>query len=241
MVTADCDVEVTWTSPVANDNCGVVAITSSHNSGDSFQPGTTEVVYTATDNYGNISECRFIVVVRNNVLPIISGCPIDIHAEADISAKVAVTWTEPGVTFNCDDGEFTSNYQPGDEFIVGTTIVEYTAIDVSGNEEKCSFNVVVEFGAPVFEVIQVVTPNGDGINDDWTITNLQYFNENSVMVVDRWGSLIYRATGYNNESTVWKGVNSSGTLVPSGTYFYTIVVDWEGKHVEKRGFIEVVQ
>jgi hypothetical protein len=61
------------------------------------------------------------------------------------------------------------------------------------------------------------------------------------MVVDRWGSLIYRATGYNNESIVWKGVNSSGTLVPSGTYFYTIVVDWEGKHVEKRGFIEVVQ
>jgi gliding motility-associated-like protein len=199
------------------------------------------VIYTATDNSGNISDCRFNVVVKSTLVPGISGCPVDIRAEADITAKVAVTWTEPTVTFNCDGGEFTSNYQSGDEFPVGTTVVEYTATDGSGNQTMCSFNVVVEFGAPVFEVIQVVTPNGDGINDDWTITNLQFFTDNSVMVVDRWGSLIYRATGYNNESIVWKGVNSSGTMVPTGTYFYTIVVDWEGKHVEKRGFIEVVQ
>lgn len=240
--TNECDAVVTWTRPQATDNCNDdVIITSTHNPDEIFSPGTTEVIYTATDNSGNISECRFNVVVRSNLTPVITGCPTEIYAEADITAKVAVTWTDPSVTFNCDDGVLSSNYNSGDEFQVGTTVVEYTARDASGNQAVCSFNVVVEFGAPVFEVIQVVTPNGDGINDDWTISNLQYFSDNSVMVVDRWGSLIYQATGYNNQSIVWKGVNSSGTLVPTGTYFYTIVVDWEGKHVEKRGFIEVVQ
>lgn len=238
--TDDCEVEVSWPIPTAKDNCGDVTVTSTHSPDDYFRAGTTEVVYTATDNYGNSSECRFNVIVTSSALPVIANCPDDIYAEADITAKVAITWTEPSVTSQCDV-VFTSNFQPGDEFPVGTTVVKYTATDESGHEVVCSFNVVVEFGAPVFEVIQVVTPNGDGINDDWTITNLQYFSDNNVMVVDRWGSLIYRASGYNNENVVWKGVNSSGTTVPTGTYFYTIVVDWEGKHVEKRGFIEVVQ
>ena len=61
------------------------------------------------------------------------------------------------------------------------------------------------------------------------------------MVIDRWGNKIFHATGYDNERTVWRGTNSNGTIVPTGTYFYTIEVKDQGKVVLKKGFIEVIQ
>jgi len=49
-----------WTSPGATDNCSAT-ISSTHNSGDSFQIGTTTVIYTATDPYSNTKTCSFTV------------------------------------------------------------------------------------------------------------------------------------------------------------------------------------
>jgi gliding motility-associated-like protein len=87
----------------------------------------------------------------------------------------------------------------------------------------------------------VVTPDGDGINDEWIVSNIEKFSSNNVVIVDRWGSVIYRASGYNNNTVVWKGVNSSGALVPTGTYFYVIKVDFSDKQVERSGFIELIR
>src|SRR5690625_5948605 len=46
-----CDASVTWTAPTVTDNCTTTpVITSSHNSGDIFPVGTTEVTYTAEED-----------------------------------------------------------------------------------------------------------------------------------------------------------------------------------------------
>ena len=37
----------------------------------------------------------------------------------------------------------TSDYNPGDWFAIGTTVVTYNATDASGNTAMCSFNVTV--------------------------------------------------------------------------------------------------
>ena len=65
----------------------------------------------------------------------------------------------------------------------------------------------------------VITPNGDGINDVWVIEDLQKYPDNSVQVFDKWGDLVFERKGYNND---WYGRGSKGELLPDGTYYYLV-------------------
>ena len=59
---------VTWTPPKTSDNAKEgVTKTSSHNPGDSFPIGTTTVIYTATDPYGNSATMSFDVVITGKM------------------------------------------------------------------------------------------------------------------------------------------------------------------------------
>ena len=51
---------VTWTPPTATDSSGVTVM-STHQPGDIFSVGTTPVVYTFTDSFGNSAQCDFTV------------------------------------------------------------------------------------------------------------------------------------------------------------------------------------
>ena len=86
-----------------------------------------------------------------------------------------------------------------------------------------------------------MTPDGNGVNDEWIVTNIEKFANNKVVIVDRWGSVIYTATGYDNGNVVWRGLNRDGAAVPTGTYFYTILVRYGEDSFEKSGFIELIQ
>jgi large repetitive protein len=91
-----------------------------------------------------------------------------------------------------------------------------------------------------FEVNQLVTPNGDGVNDTWQLTHIERFKDNKVVLMDRWGGVVYEASGYNNENIAWKGSNSNGTQLPAGTYFYSITVQFNEQEVKRKGFIELI-
>ena len=57
---------VTWTEPTATDNSGMTAtITQTHQPGDSFPVGTTQVTYTFTDQAGNRATCQFEVIGKD--------------------------------------------------------------------------------------------------------------------------------------------------------------------------------
>lgn len=68
----NCGAFVEWPDVIeAKDDCsldgGLIEITSSHQSGDYFDWGVTEVVYTATDANGNSSTCSFDVIVGEQI------------------------------------------------------------------------------------------------------------------------------------------------------------------------------
>src|SRR4030095_8971173 len=113
-------------------------------------------------------------------------------------------------------------------------------IDDGGNAAYCYFNVTVSQMEIDINVGKVVTPDGNGINDRWILTNIEKFPNNKVEVVDRWGGLIFTGTKYNNENVVWRGTNRGGEPVPTGTYFYSIFVSYGSATIEKTGFIELV-
>ena len=57
-----------WTPPTVTDNSGMVTLTSSHNTSDSFPIGTTIVNYTAVDGAGNMADvCSFNVTITGRV------------------------------------------------------------------------------------------------------------------------------------------------------------------------------
>ena len=62
---------VPWTEPTAIDNSGMIpTVTQSHQSGDSFNIGTTQVIYTFEDMAGNQAQCSFTVTLGNETFHI---------------------------------------------------------------------------------------------------------------------------------------------------------------------------
>lgn len=63
------------------------------------------------------------------------------------------------------------------------------------------------------EIPNVFTPNGDGLNDSFTIVNVQYY-ENELTIYNRWGQSVFATSNYANQ---WRAVG-----VPDGTYYYVL-------------------
>ncbi len=73
----------------------------------------------------------------------------------------------------------------------------------------------------------VFTPNGDGMNDTFTIVGLNIYPENEILIFNRWGNSVFQEKNYHNE---WTGPGLS-----EGTYFYILKVkstagEWEDYH-----------
>ncbi len=91
-----------------------------------------------------ISTCSQFVLLTDKERPILTGCPDDILVSQPDNCDLQVFWTEPLASDECAVVSFISNYSSGDFFPIGTTIVNYTAIDGCGNEATCSFSVTVD-------------------------------------------------------------------------------------------------
>jgi gliding motility-associated-like protein len=139
-----CGANVSWVVPTATDNCGTITVASTHNPGDFFPLGTTQVGYTFTDASGNSVTCNFTVTVTDNEVPVISSCPTSITVPNDLGqCNAVVTWIPPTATDNCTAFTVSSTHTPGSVFNVGTTTVTYTFTDAANNVSTCSFTVTV--------------------------------------------------------------------------------------------------
>jgi gliding motility-associated-like protein len=237
----ECTAIATWAPVTAWDNCSDVTVTSSHSSGDTFPIGKTPVTYNAKDQAGNLTSFVFNVIVESPHLPAISGCPADMTFETGENGEVTVTWSEPTASVGCGSVTLSASHRPGQIFTIGTTQVTYTATDNAGNQSICTFNVTVSFHQLQFTISQILSPDNDGANDTWLVSGIEKFKDNRVLIVDRWGSVVFDAKGYNNNAVVWNGSNKQGSSAPTGTYFYTIEVTFNNQRMQKRGFLELIR
>lgn len=152
-----CSASVTYTVPTFNDNCDgnsvVGTLTAGLASGATFPVGSTPVSYTYTDMAGNgPTTCAFTVTVEDNEIPVFSNCPMDMTVSSNaIGCTANVTWTAPTASDNCAISSVNSTHNSGDVFSAGVTTVTYTADDVNGNSEVCSFTITIEdTESPVF-------------------------------------------------------------------------------------------
>ena len=85
------------------------------------------------------------------------------------------------------------------------------------------------------EIFNVVTPNGDAVNDFFFISCLDGDGEpdNEVTIFNQYGDVVFHAQPYNND---WQGTYN-GQDLPPGTYFY--VVKFNGSSKPLTGFLQL--
>jgi large repetitive protein len=157
-----CGAIVTYSAPVANDNCPDFEVTLIEGlaSGSFFPVGTTIVIYQIEDVSGNIDVCTFDVTV-NDTQPPTPVCN-DVAVNTDPGeCSAVVNYTLPTATDNCPGGvtvSFLSGLGTGATFPVGTTTETYLFQDAAGNLQTCEFDVIVtDNEAPVLECPMDVT------------------------------------------------------------------------------------
>ncbi len=100
-----------------------------------------------------------------------------------------------------------------------------------------SFNVIhneVETPVDEVKVFNAVSPNNDGLNDFFLILNIEKQPEtrsNKVVIINRWGDVVFSVDNYDNQTNVFKGLSSNEKQLPSGVYYYQIDMPAAGRHL----------
>jgi len=181
-----CTSVVNWSTPIADDDCGILSVVRTDNGpaqGQAWELGVYEIQYVATDLAGNTAVCTFTVTVTDTQNPEIFCPSVTQTFPADkgtctwnsagtnaISPRftfdncpATVTYTVTGATTASGNGDAT-----GVVFNLGKSTVTYT-ITGSGNKPfgTCSFDIIiVDEESPVIECANLGSlPKGPWINE----------------------------------------------------------------------------
>lgn len=146
---------------------------------------------------------------------------------------VKVTASESPVITHIDvSGSTATVYASG-----GTTPYQYSLDNLNYQNSNVFYNVprgvhkayvrsadgcyIIEKEFLIVNLINVITPNGDGVNDVLDYSDLKMKNNVSIEIFDRLGQTVFRS---ENQNYIWDG-KISGRPASTGTYWY--ILNWE--------------
>ena len=124
-----------------------------------------------------------------------------------------------------------------DATITHTITYTLSAKDPSG---KCSAqsSVTIWVQSPLI-IPNVITPNGDGTNDTWSIEHIEDFPNATFVIYNRWGNIVWKASG---NALQWNGTNyRNGELLADGTYFYIIDLQSTAYSEPLTGYVQLIK
>ncbi len=108
-------------------------------------------------------------------------------------------------------------------------IYEVTITDANNCVHTHEFEIGYQYEDCEIRVPEGISMNQSGFNDIWIINGLQRYPNNKVQVFNRWGTLVYEASPYQND---WDGTPNKGRILtesdgklPAGTYYWIIRLD----------------
>lgn len=124
-------------------------------------------------------------------------------------------------------------YKPVNKF-TGSDSFIYEVIDEFGLASRSAVFITVDgesnLGEGLLVLSNVLTPNGDGYNDQLVFVNKEKVLQLELTIVNRWGDRLYESKAYHN---TWDGSGLSG-----GTYYYIIKYRKQnGDPVQQKGWI----
>lgn len=114
--------------------------------------------------------------------------------------------------------------------VVCPTLCDMATVKIIVNQSDCG------------EIPNIITPNGDDVNDYLVIPCLETgrFENNSLVIFNQWGDKVFEASPYSNDPTkAWRGElnGNAGQDLPDGTYYYVFNPGSNAKLVN--GFVEI--
>ncbi len=187
---------------------------------------TQNIVVTVTGNYNVTTTSAFGCTSISEIDVLVFDLP-DVQAEVDttISKGYSVQLTATGAEIYewepIDGLNFPNIADPLATPLETTTyVVTGTDTNECVNTDEVTVTVLEDF---LIQPTNLLTPNGDGKNDNWFIINILTYPESTVQIFDRWGSLVFTKDAYSNE---WRGtVGDNGSDLNEGTYYYIITFD----------------
>ena len=189
-------------------------------------------VRTITDGNGcTVSNLNASLEVGFHLPPIVDAGPsqtIDKGFSAKLTAEV-ITANGGAVQYLWSPDSTLSNPIVAQPFASPFSTTLYTLVATDKNGCSASDTVTVTVSNTVnVDVINVFTPDGDGVNEFFVIRNLAAYKNLDLTVVNRWGNIIYQNDNYQNDwDGTWKGKPSD-----DGTYYYVIKEPNSGKTIK---------
>jgi len=181
---------------------------------------TSTGIYSVTVSYGGASECSDIDSINVSVIPTPN---VNLGPDQEICRHefrdFDVSQATPQYTYHWSTGS-SSPYMHVEGLPVGPAVYSVT---VTGCDSK-SDTVVVSVIACDLTIPNIITPNGDGFNDVFEVTNLPYYPNSILMVYNRWGKKIYETSNYLND---WDGEDFA-----DGTYYIILRVNYGNEEYE---------
>jgi gliding motility-associated-like protein len=192
--------------------------------------GTTEMVFTDTAT-GCSSIASTGTIIVNTTPTLTTGA---INCDKPTSSYSVGYTTDAGATVTASVGSVTPTAVtgvPNDQQVVITA----TSVGCPSTSETVSTD---ECEDVIVDVSNGVSPNSDGLNDFFEVTNLDAYPGNGLSIFNRWGDKVYELSPYMNE---WNGQNNVGGLggeeLPAGTYFYILELGEDQDPI--KGYIEL--
>ena len=194
-----------------------VNITYNGSSSVPVNAGTYAVVGTISNtNYQGTATASLVISKASQTITLFSAIPEGLRMTQEYEL-VASASSGLAVTFESSDQALIT--------IVGNTMtvtgdgpVTITATQAGNNNYNAAVAVSQEIlTLPTFDnVNSLFSPNGDGMNDNWYIPDIEQYGVLQVTVYNRYGMKVYETNHYSND---WDGT-WNGYQLPSASYYY---------------------
>jgi gliding motility-associated-like protein len=212
-----------------------------------LQPGSNILLWTINNDIcGNNSHDTIVVnfelfpTANPDAVEVVFGSSATVNVLSNdvVPSQYSVEITVPPVHGRIVDtaGLGTYVYQPNSNFS-GTDQMEYEICNLRC-PDACSYTTVVfNTGGPGDCFLpNIITPNGDNLNDAFIIPETCIAGEGGVEVevtiFNQWGDQVFHAVPYLND---WEGTYN-GNPLPAGTYFYVVQFS-DPLYEPKKGFL----
>ena len=211
--------------------------------GDTITPSIGAQTYTVTGTDLNGCQAVSTVTVTVSPYPVISFTPnpTEGYPTLDVAFENTSSVGSTGFVWN-----FGGNLVPSNAPIVNYPFSSPGIYNVTltGNLNGCESSAegqitVFNFDPPVVVVPNVFSPNSDNTNDSWQFVTLTNAKELNVVIVNRWGNVVFES---NDVNMSWNGKMTNGADAIDGVYFYKyILLGLNEETYEGHGHITLVR
>ena len=152
--------------------------------------------------------CTTLSSPENGATEVAINSDIRWSAVGDVSSYILnIGTTIGGNDILNEDVGLTTTYELLQDLPFGqevfVTVIPYNESSQAEGCESQSFTTVEE--EEEIESLFGFSPDGDGNNDFWTINGIEEYPNNTVMIFNRWGDMVFKIDNYDNNSNVFYG------------------------------------